>query len=47
MKINMYDIYYALYKQGRISKMAWEHFCTECLVELMETNKDVLLRLKN
>jgi hypothetical protein len=45
--LNSYDFYYELYKQGRISKQFWENYCTQCLAELMQENREVLERLKN
>ena len=45
--LNVYDYYYTLYKQGRISKRCWENYCAQCLVELMQENREVLENLKN
>jgi hypothetical protein len=45
--LNLYDFYYDLYKQGRISKQFWENYCTQCLAELMQENRQVLENLKN
>lgn len=45
--LNVYDYYYNLYKQGRISKQYWEKYCTQCLTELMKENRQVLENLKN
>jgi Fe-S cluster biosynthesis and repair protein YggX len=46
MKIQRYELYKLLYEQNYISKEAWQEFCTQCLEELMEENKEVLIRLK-
>lgn len=45
-KIKNYGYYKALYEQHYISKQAWQEFCTQCLEELMEENKEILIRLK-
>lgn len=46
MKIQKYEFYKLLHEQNYISDQAWQKFCTECLEELMEENKDILIRLK-
>lgn len=46
MKIKNYGFYEALYKQRRISKQEWQEFCTQCLEELMEENKEILIKIK-
>ena len=45
MKINLYETYYELYKNKKISERIWQNFCTDCLVELMEEDAEVLKRL--
>ena len=45
-KLQRYELYKLLYEQNYISDQAWQEFCTQCLEELMEENKDVLIRLK-
>jgi hypothetical protein len=35
------------FQKGRISEEEWQAFCQQILLELMEKNKDIFLRLKN
>lgn len=35
------------YENGEITLEQWHVFCSEVLCEVMEENKDVLIRLKN
>jgi hypothetical protein len=38
---------YQQFQNGKITLEEWQAFCFEVLCEIMEQNKDVLVRLKN
>lgn len=42
-----YKIKYEQYLKGTINKKDWDNYCFKILEQLMEDNKDVLIRLKN
>lgn len=35
------------FENGKLTREQWLEICTELLLELMEKNKDVLIRLKD
>jgi hypothetical protein len=42
-----YNEMFAKFNAGKITEQEWKAFCLEVLCEVMEENKDVLIRLKN
>jgi len=42
-----YQIMYQKFLNGEISGYEWNLYCQSILYQLMEENKDVLIRLKN
>lgn len=47
MFIEKYEEMYQKHKQGIITTEVWNYFCRMVLEELMNTNQDLLKRLKN
>ena len=45
--ISRYEWAKARHDNGMITEQEWFELCKEILVEIMEENKDVLVRLKN
>lgn len=46
-KITNYNEVRQQFMNGEITVEQWQEFCFEVLCEIMEENKDVLIRLKN
>mgnify|MGYP001174631348 CR=1 FL=1 len=46
-KITNYNETRQRFENGEITLEQWQEFCFEVLCEIMEDNKDVLIRLKN
>ena len=42
-----YNEMFAKFNVGKITEQEWKAFCLKVLCEVMEENKDVLIRLKN
>ena len=45
--IKRYNEMFAKFNAGKITEQEWQAFCFVVLGEVMEENKDVLIRLKN
>lgn len=46
-KMNQYEIKYQQFVNGIITELEWKNYCFSILSDLLEENKDVLIRLKN
>lgn len=42
----MYDTMWCNFRSGHISEQEWREFCNELLSQVLDDNKDVLVRLK-
>jgi len=47
MHSEKYHEMYLKVQQGKISEDTWREFCNQLLEQILEKNKDVLIRLKN
>jgi hypothetical protein len=45
--IKRYNEMFAKFSKGEMTEKQWQYFCFEILGEVLEENKDVLIRLKN
>jgi hypothetical protein len=43
----MYDMMWFDLQEGLISEKEWREFCDDLFKQMLEENKDVLIRLKN
>jgi len=47
MKQEMYDEMYDKFQEGKITAQEWYRFCYDVLGEIIEENKEIMVRLKN